>query len=714
MYIRTLKIQAYLYNNYHTMATLQKIRNKGGVLVAIFIGFALIAFVLTDFLNSGSSMFKGSQQEVAVISGTSISIQEYQAKLDEQEEFVKLQSGRSSLDEQETAKVKDQVWRQLIFETIINKKAEDLGLTVSSEELLSMITGRDVHPIIRQIFTNPQTGVFDQAQLINFLKQKDNDPKSSFFWNYIEKQIINERVNEKYISLLKKGMYVTTSQSNMEAKAKSRKVDFDFIAKRYTSISDSTVSISDAEIENYYRKNITNFQQDETRDIEYVSFPVKPSEEDKLMAKEWITNAMEVFGSKDTDPTQYVKMNSDQPYENRYLKANQLSPKLQDFIKGAKINDLYGPYLKNEAYTLSRLVDIKPMPDSIKARHILIRTGASKEELNAKADSLINLINSNGNFATIARANSEDPGSAINGGNLGWFKDGAMVKEFSDACFNGKKGDIVKVETQFGVHIINIQDKGKPTTKYKIATLVRDITYSSKTYQNVYSDATKFAALNNTPEKFNKTIEDENLVKRYGRGIKTTDRNIGSLKSPRTLIRWAFENEIVSISPIYEFGDEFVIAVLTGKTEKGDAPLSVVKNQIKRELLKDKKAEIIIADLKNKEKGVSDIQQLAGKLDVNVQKAEGISFADQQVAGAGIEPSLVALATNSKTGEISVPVKGINNVFVVKVTNESTVEVNPEQEKNQLQQSINYKVDYSIFESLKNEAEVTDNRIRFF
>ena len=696
------------------MATLQKIRNKGGVLVAVFIGFALIAFVLTDFLSSGSSMFKGSQQEVAVISGTSISIQEYQAKLDEQEEFVKLQSGRSSLDAEETYKIQDQVWSQLIFETIMNEKADDLGLTVTSEELLSMITGRDVHPIIRQIFTNPQTGVFDQAQLITFLKQKDNDPKSSFFWNFIEKQIINERVNEKYTSLLKKGIYITTSQSDIEAKSKSRKVDFEFIAKRYSSISDSAVNITDSEIEKYYSENISNFQQEETRDIEYISFAVIPSEEDKLMAKEWITKAMDIFGSKDTDPAQYVKMNSDQPYAERYLKPEQLSPQLQDFTVGAKIDELYGPYLKNESYSLSRLVDIKSMPDSIKARHILIRTGASAAELNVKADSLINLLNKNSDFATLARANSEDPGSAINGGDLGWFQDGAMVKQFNDACFNGKKGDIVKVETQFGVHIINIQNKGKLTTKYKIATLVRDITYSSKTYQDVYSKATKFAALNSTPENFNNAIDEENLIKRYGKGINATDRNIGSLESPRTLIRWAFENEVGSTSPIYEFGDEFVIAVLTGKTEKGDAALATVKNQIKRDLIKDKKADIIIADINEKQQGVSDIQQLADKLNVNVQEAEGISFIDQQVTGAGIEPSLVALAVYSKMGEISTPIKGNNGIFVVKVNNESTVEVNLAQEKAQLQQSTSYKIDYGIFESLKNGVEITDNRIRFY
>ncbi len=696
------------------MATLQKIRNKAGVLVAVFIGFALIAFVLTDFLNSSSSLFRSSQQQVADIDGKSVSIQEYQALMDEQEEFAKLQSGKSSLTEAETNKIQDQVWNQLVFETLIREKADELGLKVTSEELLTMVTGRNVHPIIRQIFTNPQTGVFDQAQLIAFLKQKDRDPKASFFWNFIEKQIIFQRINEKYTTLLKKGMYVTNTQAENEAKARSRKVDFDFIAKRYTSIPDSSVLIADADIEKYYKENLNDFKQDATRDIEYVTFAVTPSEEDKKMALEWITKAKDVFGAENTDAVQYVKMNSDAPFVDRYLKPEQLSTKLQDFVKTAKVGDVYGPYLENDAYKLTRLVDIKMMPDSVKARHILLRTGESLDVLKVKADSLKALLDKGADFATLARSNSEDPGSAINGGDLGWFRDGTMVKPFNDACFNGKKGDIVIVESQFGVHIIEIQALGKLTKKYKLATLVRDITYSSKTYQDVYSKATKFAALNNTPEKFNKAIEEENLVKRYGRSIKTTDRTIGTLQSPRQLIRWAFESEVGDISPIYEFGDDFVIAVLTGKTEKGTAPLETVKNQIKRELLKEKKAEKLVAEVAKEKNSVSDINQLAEKLDVNVQNAEGVTFSDQQVTGAGIEPALVALATNSKKGELSEPVKGNNAVFVVNVTNEATVNIDPKAEKNQLQQSINYKVDYRIFDALKNSAEITDNRIRFY
>jgi len=696
------------------MATLQKIRNNAGVLVSVIIGIALFAFIFTGFFKSGSSLFRDARQQVADINGTKISIQDYQSLIDEQEEFAKLQSGKSSLTEAEQNRIQDQVWNQLVFETLLKEKTEELGISVTSEELLTMVTGKNVHPTIRQIFTNPKTGVFDQAQLIAFLKQKDRDPKASFFWNFIEKQIIFQRINEKYTALLKKGMYVTSAQAKSEAKARSRKVDFNFVAKRYTSVPDSSVLIADADIKKYYNDNINDFEQEATRDIEYVMFAVTPSEEDKKMALEWITKAKEVFSAENTDPVQYVDMNSDEPFVDRYFKPNQLSTRLQDFVKGAKVGDVYGPYLENDAYKLTRLVDIKMMPDSVKARHILLRTGASLDVLNAKADSLIALIKKGADFAALARKNSEDPGSAINGGDLGWFHDGAMVKPFNDACFNAKKGDILKVETQYGVHIINVQALGKLTKKYKLATLVRDITYSSKTYQDVYSKATKFAALNNTPEKFNKAIEEDNLTKRYGRGIKTTDRNIGTLQSPRQLVRWAFENEVGNISPIYELGDNFVIAILTGKTEKGPASLETVKNRIKRELLKEKKAEKLIADINKLKSGVSNIDQLAKKLDVNVQNAEGITFADQQVTGAGIEPALVALATNSKKGVLSAPVKGNNAVFVVGVTNESTVNIDPKVEKTQLQQSVNYKVDYRIFDAIKKSAEITDNRIKFY
>lgn len=695
------------------MATLERIRNKAGILVAVFIGFALVAFVLTDLLNSGSSLFRRANMEIAEINGTSVSIQEYQQILDEYEEFAKLQSGRSSLNEQTTFQLRDQAWRDMIDQVLLGEKYENLGLSVTSDELLSMITGKDVHPMIRQLFTNPQTGAFDQAQLANFLRNKKKDPTANFFWQFNEKQITKERLNSKYTNLLKKGMYVTKSEAELEANSKNKQVNFDFAVVRYNAISDSLIAVSDSEIKSYYNNFIDRYKRDASRDIEYLSFEVKPSDEDRAMAEEWVSKAKDIFGAPETDAAQYVKMNSDVPYVDRNLKYDQLSTNLQDFVSTAKEGYVYGPYLENETYKLTRLVAIKQLPDSVKARHILIRNN-TPERNEAIADSLMNLINKGADFAKLAREFSEDPGSAVNGGDLSWFAESAMVKPFNDACFNGKKGDVVKVKSQFGIHLINIQDKGKPVTKYNLATLERKITYSSKTYQHVYSQVTKFAALNNTQEKFNEAITNENLIKRYGRNLKANDRRVGSLESPRELVKWAFEATVGDMSDIYEFGDEFVVAILTDIKEEGHTPLASVKNQIKRELLKEKKAEYIIADINKKQQASDNMTSLAQKLNTTVQNASNIAFEAYQVPGAGIEPSLIALAVSSEMNKISAPVAGNNGVFVVKVTNVSDRPVDLTEEKKQLQQNVNFAVDYRAFEAIRKDAEIVDQRSKFY
>jgi len=694
------------------MATLERIRNRAG-LVILIIGLGLVAFLLTDFLNSGSSLFKSAQQQVGEVNGTSISYPEYQSYLTELEEFAKLSSGKAALDENTSFQLRDQAWNQLVQDVIMDEKYEALGIQVTVDELVEMTTGNSVHPQIRQMFTNPQTGVFDRNQLLTFLQQKSSDPTANFYWMYLEKQITKERLFAKYRDLIKKGMYVTTAQAKAEAEAKQNKVSFDFIVKRFTSIPDSTVSIAEGDIKSYYNAHLDNYKQEATCDVEYVVFEVKPSEEDDIMAEEWISQAKSEFGAPETDAIQYVNMNSESNHIDRKLKVEQLSTTLQDFVADAQEGDVYGPYKENETYKLSRLVNIVQIPDSVKARHILIR-GNTPERDEVIADSLLNLINRGANFAELAREHSQDPGSGINGGDLGWFTEGKMVQPFNDACFNGSKGDVVKVTTQFGFHIINIQDKGRPVTKYNIATLERKVDFSSKTNQIVYAKAAKFAAMNNTQEKFNEAIQTENLVKRFGRSLKANDRNVGALESPREMVRWAFESEVGSMSPIFEFGDTYVLAVLTNVREEGNTPVSVVKGQIERQLRNDRKAELLIAEINTKKQNSSSLSALAQNLDVEVQNASSIDFAAYQVPGAGIEPALVALATSAKQGELSAPVAGNNGVFVVNVNAVEASTVDVDNEKAQLQQSASFKVDYKALEAIRSKAEITDERIKIF
>nr|WP_319401881.1 SurA N-terminal domain-containing protein [uncultured Carboxylicivirga sp.] len=686
------------------MATLEKIRSKAG-LVIVVIGVGMAAFLLGDLMNSGGSMFRSSQMEIAKINGTSVSLPEFQAYLTEWEDYYKLNSRSSAMDENTSYQLREQAWNQMVQDVIMDEKYDQLGIQVTADEIFEMATGKNVHPQIRQMFTNPQTGMFDKQQVINFLRQKDSDPNAQFYWQFLEKQIKKERLMKKYTDLMQKGMFITTAQAKVEAEAKKSAVDFDFIVQRYATIPDSTVAVSESEIKDYYNKNIENYKQEASRDVEYVSFEVKPSDEDRAATLDWIKKARTEFADPATDPIQYVKMNSETEYVDRNWKMEQLSAKIQDFVSAAQIGEVYGPYLEGETYKLTRLVDVKQLPDSVKARHILVKDPAV-------ADSLYNLVKGGANFAEIARKNSQDPGSAINGGDLGWFNEGTMVPEFNDACFNGKVGDIVKVQTQFGTHIINIQDKGKPVTKYNIATLDRQITYSSKTNQQVYAKAAKFASQNKSYDKFNESIQSENLIKRYGRNIHKADRNVSNLKNSREMVRWAFKAEAQDMSDIFEFGDEYVIAFLTGIKEEGYQSLTSVKAAIERQLRNKKKADIIIANIKSKKQG-NDLNALASATNTEVQSANNITFASYQVPGAGVEPALVGLAVSSKQGEVSSPVAGNNGVFVVKVTNVSSEEASTEAAKAQLQQMNSYKT-YQAFQVIKDKASIVDERIKFY
>jgi len=698
------------------MATLERIRKKGGLLVAFMVGFALIAFILTDFFRKKSGNQSGSN-EIGEVNNTTISYNAYQKEVKQAEEFNKLRTGTNSIDENTQYQIKEQIWKQMVLDIILGEKYDNAGISITTEEVLDMATGKNIHPAIRQMFTDPNTGIFKQEAVVNFLRNRKSDRNANFYWEYLKKSIVSEKLMSKYTNLFKKGMYTTQKQINSEANSKLRNVDFDFVAVNYRSIPDSTIDISTSEINNYYSQHKEEFKQEAERTIQYLTFTVNPSSEDKELTKKWITDLKAEFSDPNTNAGQFVTMNSDLPYEGKNLKADDVRIVLKDFVANGKISDVYGPYLEDNTYKISRIVSIKQMPDSVRARHILIQE-KNPTAGNALADSIIDLINNGTDFATLARQYSKDNGSAINGGDLNWFKDdGAMVKPFSEACFNGKKGDIIKVESQFGIHIINIQDIGNLTTKYNIATLAREIKYSSKTYQQVYAKANKFAATNNTAAKFTEGIKTENLTPRFAT-LKANERNVGGLESSRKLVQWAFESVVNDMSPtIYEFGNQFVIALVTEAQEDGfkNVEDESVTNNIKSILAKDKKADIIMKKFIENTSLSQSLSSLAQKMNSKVQTASNINFGTFQVPGAGPEPALVALASLSNVEKISTPVKGNNAVFVVKVTSETlsdTPDINGT--KLQLEQSNGYKIDYRLVESIRKGAEIDDQRSKYF
>ncbi|MFP4366133.1 MAG: peptidylprolyl isomerase, partial [Bacteroidales bacterium] len=414
------------------MATLEKIRNRAGVLVAVVIGLALFAFILGDILGSGPSLFTDSQFEIAEIAGKSVPYQSFQERVDEISEIYMLNTGESALDSETHESILEQAWQQLLREIILGQEYDRLGIDVSPEEMFDMVQGSNVHPYVRQLFTDPSTGTFSQSAVVQFLRSMSQDPSGQQrdYWLYVEKEIAQERKQTKYNNLIRKGLYVTPLEANAGWEENNKSVNFDFIVQRYDAVDDSLVEVSSAEIRRYYRQNKENYKQTASRDIEYVTFDITPSEEDDRLAQEWIEEIEDEFAEVD-ELRQFINLNSDIPYDERNYNYEELPESIADFMFDASPGDIYGPYFEENSYRLSRLAAINFMPDSVRAKHILIQPGENDyQEAESLADSLLGALQAGEDFETVAMQYSDDTGSRFDGGNLGWFSEGMMVPEF--------------------------------------------------------------------------------------------------------------------------------------------------------------------------------------------------------------------------------------------------------------------------------------------
>ncbi len=704
------------------MATLQTIRDKGGVLVAIIIGLALLAFILGDFKIGGGSGRSKNYYEIAEIAGKSITSQDFDKKVNKLTEIYKL-TGSGIIDESTSENIRDQTWQQLIREIILDDEYKELGLGVCADELFDLIQGNNPHLFVRQMFTDPQTGRMNKPALINFLKNMDNDPTQKAYWLFMEDEIVNDRHSVKYTNLVRKGLYPTHNQAAIEYNELNKKVDFNYFVIRFNTISDSAVTVNSKDLENYYQEHKDNYKQSPARTIEYVIFTVEPSEADISESEKWINGIKSEF-EKAEDVKEFVNLTADTRFEDVNHTLDEFPEIISGFVDTAELGEVYGPYFENETYKLTKIAEINYLPDSVHVRHILISAGQNRSFSNAEstADSLKTLIGNGTNFNTIAITFSDDQGSAQLGGDLGWFREGQMVKPFNDACFQGKIGDLTIVETQFGFHIIEILEKGRNVKKIKVGIVDRKLEPSSTTYQNIYSEASRFAGINNTYEKFNEAVAGEDYEKRTANDLKPTDKEIPGLDSPSNIIRSVFEgkeNEIVldfNERAVFELGNQFAIVYLTGVKKEGFSRLEDVESDIRLNVMKEKKALKIIENIKAGIGEVETIEELGRNLGANIETATGISFNSFSIPGAGIEPQVIATAVNSDQDILAGPVKGNNGVYIITVTNIT----NPEETENhtailsRLKSTYNSRAGYEAFEALKESANIVDKRYKFY
>ncbi|MBI9067807.1 MAG: SurA N-terminal domain-containing protein [Salinivirgaceae bacterium] len=697
------------------MATLQKIRNNAGLLVSIFIGFALLAFIMGDLLKSGSSMFSKSRTEVAEIAGKSVPIQLYQGKVDETIENYKRNTGKASVDALTMTQLQDQTWEQLLREYIMQDEYAELGIGISGQELFDMVQGNNIDPQIQQIpiFQNQETGQFDRTLVIQFLKNMELDPSGNAqtSWNAFEKALSQEKISKKYNTLIEKSLFVTSAQVKNEVVNKNLKVDFDYVALKFNTVSDSAISYTDKDINAYYAANKDKFKRDESREINYVTFVVRPTKEDEKETEKWVADMKSAFESDDNN-AQFISLNSDLPYNENFYSEAELPASVKE-LSNAEVGTVFGPYKEDNAYKLTKVADIKNIPDSVKASHILIRPEDGIDAV-AIADSLLKVAKGGANFAELAKKYSSD-GSAAEGGDLGWFQSGAMVKPFSDACFFGNTGDIVVVQSQFGSHVIKIVNQSTKSKKVQLATLARNIEPSTKTYQDTYADASKFGGNNRTFTAFRDAAQKEKLGIKVA-SLKRSDKKVAQIENSRQLVRWVYKGEQGEVSEIFEFGDIFLIASIKNVQEEGVAPLADVKAEIEREVKKDKKADYLIAKLNEASKNASTIQIVAEKTNTVVNEAKNTTFAAYSITGLGFEPEVQGIAMTAELNKIEGPIKGKNGVYVIQVKNivQPAENLDSSNEKNLLTRSYRSRVNYQVYEAIKEASNIEDRRSEFY
>jgi len=707
------------------MSALQYLREKAGTLVAGVIGVALVLFVVSDFFGGGRGQRKQLREfyEIGKIGKNTVSYIDYETRVQSVVEIYQL-SGRD-VDEFTIEQIREQMWHQMIRETILEYNYDNLGIGVSAEELDDLVFGNNPHLIVMQLFTDQQFGIFNRSFMINFLKRTEEDEVARRYWLFFEDEIIKDRISSKYNSFVSKGLYVTSKQVEFEKALMANTVDFSYITKNYSSIDDSDINITDREVNAYFEKNKDSYKRTAQRDIEYVIFDIIPSEEDVKETENWISAIKDEF-SQATEPVQFINLTSDVRHFDFFYPITNVPDTLQDFVRQENLNSVFGPYMENGSYKLARLLAVEERPDSVHARHILIAPNQfrSLEESRQLADSLAQILRRTpASFVEFAIMYSEDQGSAQIGGDLGWFPEGVMVAPFNNACFTGRRGEIKTAETMFGIHIIEILDISRRTKKYDIGYIERRIAASSRTNQMIYSEASLFASASDTYEKFNNAIIENQLNKRVANNVVPQQRALPGIDNPRSLILSLFETKredrIIldnNQQAVFEIGDSYIVAYCTKIQEDGYAAVADVDLEIRIALTRDKKAEIISDEFKRNMTGNQSLDAIGNALNLQVMEASQANFRSFMIQGVGgMEPALAATTPMATQNVVSGPVKGNNGVFLFTVhTSTPSFEEDPDMVRQRLATTIQFRSSYELLEALRREANIVDKRYKFY
>lgn len=702
------------------MGIMSFLRNRLGLIMVIVIGLALFAFIIGEVVHYGSSFMNGDRTTIGEVAGEKIEYEDFNNKLEQNIRNFKQQSNQANLNPQMAAYVQQTTWNQEVSQRILQKQISKLGIAVGDLESISLVQGNNPSPQIVQAFTNRETGQFDRQQLMGFLSNINSskaDPATHDQWATFVNQIIEGKKSEKYLSLVRNGLYVNSLEAKDDYEARNKIANFKYVSLDYASIPDNGVKLTDEDYNTYYNQHKNEFKNpEELRAFDYVVFNAAPSKADTAVVKDQINKLLDGFKTNKNDSL-FVAINAATPAPLVYQKKGQLEPQLDSVMFNAAPGFVYGPYFSNGSYKIAKLINTEVGPDSVKARHILINpaTAGGVDKALAKADSLKKLIQGGKSFADLAKTNSID-GSAAKGGELGTFPRGAMVPVFEDAVFKGKKGDFKIVTSQFGVHLIEIEDQKGSSKVVKVAIVDKPLTPSGKTQSAAYAQAQSFLS-KATSSSFADAVKTDKLKKLTADDVTSSASAVTGLETARDVVKWAYGAKVGDVSnQVFELGNQYVVAQVQAIKPKGILSVDLVKKQIEPAVRNQVKAKQLEDKLNNALKGASGLDKVAAQVGGKVTPVQNIVFANPIIPGVAQENKVVGAIFGSSLNKISKPIEGQNGVyvFVVDSFNNPPALNNALKDRQQIAQNLLQRLDTDVFNVLKEKADVKDYRAKFF
>lgn len=705
------------------MGIIGSIRKHSGLAVTI-VGLAIVAFIIGDVAKNRRIPDMGK------IGSTTITSQHFNAMTQEMEEQYKQQTGQTSIPAEAEYQIREQVWQNLMQETLMGEQMAKLGISVSKEELNDMYAGTFIHPYLRQMFTDPQTGVYNVQAVKSWTDNFDKlDSVAQKQWMDLEKSVRKDRAMTKYTSLITKGLYMPSSIARQIAELSATSSNCRVALASFQSVPDAEVNPTEDDFKKYYEDHKAEFRvREELRNLEFVAFPIAPTQEDLTKIANDVTKIWEEMQTVSEDELGFfVSAESDKSYDSSYMKASQFPAPMDSIIAKTPAGGYIAPMVAGNQWMMAKVQKVASRPDSIRASVIQIYNsnigqGMTRTVDQAKklCDSVENLIKGGLAFEEAVAQFSDNK---QDNGDWGWQLDG-NYNFFNEDVVNHAEGSVftVEVPNECGYFIVKVTGKTTPNTKYRVALLTRLIEPSDATEKSVYNTANQFAGQNRTYAEMLAAAQEQNLMVRNDM-VSMMSNSIAGLSNTREIVRWAFDKntKVGSVADqVYTLDNACVVVALKDVLKEGYATLEQVRPMMENQVRLEKKAELLLAKAGEAAKATKDINALAQRLGTVVDTVENVTFDAYYLGKFGMEPRVQAAVANAKGNVLVGPVKGAQGVYMVQIDNQTKVINGEEQMKAktaeiqaQMEQAYGQKAN-GIITVLRDNTKVIDQRNLYF